>query len=92
MNRDDVKFAKNLKRLTKEKGLKITTLASKARINISTLHNYFNGVIPSHIISIKRIADYFDITIDQLLFEMIDKEKIEESEELTFEISIKKLK
>ena len=68
------KLAKNLKYLSEAKKIGLTRLAHKVNLNVSTLHNYYQGITPKNLISLKKIADFFDITLDQLLFSEIHKE------------------
>lgn len=63
-----VRLAENLNRLMKEKKIAMSTTAKKTSINRSTLHSYCNGVIPKHVITVKKLADFFGVTFEELLF------------------------
>lgn len=64
----EIRLAENLKQLIKDKNESITSTAKKAKMNKSTLHNYYHGVIPRNLIAIKDLADFFDISINELVF------------------------
>lgn len=68
MNKKEIKLAKNLNKLAREKNLKISTIAYKVGMSQSTLHSYFNGVEPKSMVALKKVADYFDVSIDELIF------------------------
>lgn len=69
MGRTNEYLGKNLQTMMKERGLSVATLARIIGMNKSTLHNYYNGVIPRNIESLKKLSEYFGIPIDKLLFE-----------------------
>ena len=62
------RLAENLSRLLKKKGLSVSQVAMAIEMNKSTLHNYCNGVVPRNIQTLIKIADFFDISLTELLF------------------------
>jgi transcriptional regulator with XRE-family HTH domain len=64
----DIKLAQNLNQQMIRNKLSLTKLARTVGLNKSTLHNYCNGVVPSNIDSLKKIADLFGMSIDELVY------------------------
>jgi transcriptional regulator with XRE-family HTH domain len=62
----EVKLSENLKRLSKKHKIRPTALARKVKANVSTIHNYFDGSVPQTILAIKQVADYFNISVDEI--------------------------
>ena len=95
----EITLSKNLEILLKQKSLSQTTIARKLSINKSTFHNYLNGIEPRSLITLLKIAKFFDVTLDQLVFGSplpIDTQQtkarhIDLSQEQRFEITIKPL-
>lgn len=56
-----------LKALRKEHGLKRSELARDLQINANTLANYENGTREASYQTLVALADYFKITVDELL-------------------------
>lgn len=59
----------NLKNLLLHKNISLNQLAKKTSINKSTLHNYLNGVDPQGLHALLKLAEFFEITIEELLFD-----------------------
>lgn len=68
-NEPSIQFAKNLNELMTAQNLTLETLAAKLSICKSSLHNYCNGVQPRNLQTIIKIADFFKISINDLIFE-----------------------
>ncbi len=64
----DMKLNKTLKRLLNESELSATELSKLTDIPLSTLHGWINGVEPKSISQLKKIADFFDVSLDFLCF------------------------
>ena len=60
-------FYKIIKSLRIEKGLKQTDLANILKINRRKISYWENGKVEPDIDTLIKIADYFDITIDELI-------------------------
>ena len=63
-----MKLQSILKTLMKENDISTTALAKSLDIPISTLHGWLQGAEPKNIGQIKKVADYFSITVDELCF------------------------
>lgn len=59
-------FAENLKRLRKEKNLTLRELAEELKIGKSTLSEYENAQKDPSLTNVKKIAGYFNESIDWL--------------------------
>lgn len=77
------------------KGITLSQVARKLGINKSTLHNYCNGIEPKALSTVKLLADYFGVSVQELLF----SEKIDVTElriigqiEGQFKVLIEKIK
>ena len=60
------KFSEIIKQLLKEHNLSISELAHAVNIPQNTLGNFVNGIREIRIENLCKIADYFDITLDEL--------------------------
>lgn len=72
----------------------ITSLARKVNIPVSSLHNCFHGMVPRKLSVLKKLADFFEISIDELVFEKkIDSVLIPSNIgiEGSFEVTIRRL-
>ncbi len=69
------RLAKNLTALMKEKHLTLSAVAKKNSINKTTLHNYMNGILPKNLLSIAKLAEFFDVSISDLLLGDIGEKK-----------------
>ncbi|MEM7646865.1 MAG: helix-turn-helix transcriptional regulator [Pseudomonadota bacterium] len=87
---------KKLRHLIERNHLSQHQLASALNINRSTLHNYLNGVQPQGLVTLIKISRYFDISLDELVFDQEGSSKknliYENFEEGTYEVIIKKIK
>lgn len=59
-------FPEKLKSLRREKNLSQKMLAEKLNFNYTTISNYENGRNEPNISTLIRIADIFDISLDEL--------------------------
>lgn len=94
MTENEIQLAQNLQRLIKREKITVKTLARKINTNDSTLYNYFNGVMPQGLIALMRLAEYFELSLEELLF---NKEKVsphfpkEQGIEGKYEVTVKKI-
>ena len=58
----------NLKQLAKDFDISIAQLARETKIPPQTLNNWLSGVEPRSLSQVKRVADYFGVSIDELCF------------------------
>lgn len=61
-------LAENLRLLQFEHKLTLKQLSEKTGIPKSTIHNWASGVAPHNLSQLKKLANLFKITIDQLIF------------------------
>ena len=64
----EMRLKQNLKRLIDEHKILLTQLSISLKIPNSTLHGWMNGVPPKNINDIKKVSDYFGISLDELCF------------------------
>lgn len=57
-----------LKKIMSENDIKVSQLSRAVKIPATTLHNWLSGQHPKNIHQLKRVADYFDISLDFLCF------------------------
>lgn len=57
-----------LKRLLNERGVTVTRLAKATSIPQQTLHNWLSGSEPRSIKQLKKVADYFSVTLDEITY------------------------
>jgi len=88
-----------LKKLIKEKGIKITALAKQCNIPLQTLHNYLGGQNPQNLDHVKKVADFFGVSLDYLCFGVKPKdvatEILTDKEEIyagIYEVVLRKIK
>lgn len=71
----DFILSKILQDLIKEHGLNISKLAELTGVNVQTIHNWSSGQKPKNIVQIKKVADFFDVSIEYLCFGESDNKK-----------------
>ena len=64
----EILLSKNLNKLMKARNLSQAKIARILNINKSTLHNYCNGIEPQGLTTIRNLADFFEVTVHELLF------------------------
>ncbi|WPU65905.1 helix-turn-helix domain-containing protein [Peredibacter starrii] len=57
-----------LKRLIADSGITVTHLSRATKIPAQTLHNWLAGAEPKSLTQLKKVADYFDVSLDYLCF------------------------
>lgn len=63
-----LKLKDNMKFYIRKSGLSIPLLAKETKISRQTLFNWSAGQKPSNISQVKVVADFFNISIDDLCF------------------------
>jgi len=63
-----VNIKTTLKRLVAESGITVTHLARATNIPAQTLHNWLAGAEPKSLVQLKRVSEYFDVSLDYLCF------------------------
>jgi len=64
----ELRLKENLEHLIDESGISITNLAKKCGINQQTIHNWLSGQSPKNISQVKKLADYFGCSIEDICF------------------------
>jgi hypothetical protein len=70
---DQMKLDKNLKKMMMTKKMSLKMLSSEVGLPTSTLHGWLNGAAPKSLVDLKKIADFFSISIDELCFGLTEK-------------------
>lgn len=61
-------FAENLTRVQAERGVTNYRIAKEIDVSQASIANWKNGTMP-HPRNVKRLADYFNVPVDELLSE-----------------------
>lgn len=91
---DKIFLSENLKKLARNRDISPVTLATRTNSNKSTVHNYFSGSLPQTVMTLKKIADYFEVGLDELVFREISIPLIKEKSaqvEGKYEVTIKRI-
>jgi transcriptional regulator with XRE-family HTH domain len=64
--REILSFAENLARIQAERGVTNYRIAKEIDVNQTSIVNWKNGTKP-HPRNVKRLADYFNVSVDELL-------------------------
>jgi len=59
---------KQLQKILLSEKLSLSELSQKTGIATQTLHNWINGAKPKNIDQLKKVANFFNISIDELCF------------------------
>jgi len=73
----EMKLKSQLSALIKQKGVTITTLAKTTKIPAQTIHNWIAGSKPRDLDQVKRVADYFEVSLDFLAYGIQLEQNIE---------------
>jgi len=61
-------FMKYLKQAIEKRGITVSKLSKATGIPNSTLANWLAGHIPKNVYQLKKVAEYFEISLDELIF------------------------
>lgn len=64
----DMKLASRLRQQINGRGVSVTALAKATRIPAQTIHNWLAGSKPRDLDQVKRVADYFGVSVDDLAY------------------------
>ena len=70
-------FEKKLKALMKSHNLTVTELAQRTGVPRTNIQQWLTGSSPN-IIQVDKVASYFDLTVDELVFGRKPKSSVEE--------------
>lgn len=68
--------------------LTVAKLSRATQVSQKTLHSWADGKQPKKLIEVKRVADYFDVSLDYLLFNVTKYEKKIVLEDIKEEINL----
>lgn len=72
-----MEFQKQLKKLLESKDMSASDLSRKVGISVKTIHNWLTGQAPRDINQVKKVANYFETSVDMLCFGVEAKESPE---------------
>lgn len=61
-------FSQNLRLLMEKRRIRFSDLAQKVSVPKSTIHRWMYGDQPRDLVALKKIADYFSISVDEICF------------------------
>jgi transcriptional regulator with XRE-family HTH domain len=64
----DMQLSKNLKKLLAVRDIKASQLARSTQVPFQTIHNWLAGQSPRNFDQVKSIAEYFEVSLDYLLY------------------------
>ncbi len=76
-------FSKNIKKYLKDKNLSLKEFSNQLNVSISTVHGWVNGIPPKSVVTLKKIADLMNCSIDELCFDQRKETELIETN-LTF--------
>lgn len=79
-------LALNLKRILKDKDMTVAQLSRKTKVPSQTLNNWLAGLEPRNIGQVKSVAQFFEITIDELVFGDVKKSYVNTLDQYSDEI------
>ena len=63
-----IDLSNNLRILLKQKGMTVLQLSRATNVPNSTIQNWLGGLEPRSLSHIKTVADYFDVSVDFLVY------------------------
>ena len=61
-------LSNNLKKMLLKKDIGLSKLSKSTGVPLTTLSNWINGQSPKNISQVKAVANYFSLTVDDLVF------------------------
>ncbi len=65
-------LSQNLKNLISEKRIRLSHLAREVEVPKSTIHTWMYGAQPRDLVALKKVAEYFSMSVDELCFGDLD--------------------
>lgn len=81
-------LASQLKKLMAKSGQNVAQVSRATGTSSKMLYSWLDGSHPSDLNAVKKVADYFNVTLDFLLFNISKTEKKISIEDLKEEISL----
>ncbi len=63
-----MKLAENLKALLKKHDITVAHLSRQTNVPMQTIHNWLMGHSPQNLIYLKKVAEYFGVSLEELCF------------------------
>lgn len=63
-----IKLNATLKKLLKDNDMTVAQLSRATKVPVQTIHNWIHGQDPRSFLQIKKIADFFKLTVDELVY------------------------
>lgn len=63
-----MQLAKCLRQLIRHHDMTVIELSKHTSVPVNTLHNWLSGQPPRNLNQVKAVADFFNVTIDRLVF------------------------
>ena len=70
-----MKLPSQLKKLLKKRDITVAQLSRSTGVNSKTIYSWIDGQSPRILSDVKKIAEYFDVSLDYLLFDETKYEK-----------------
>lgn len=87
---------KNLKKLLQKSGIKASDLSRAVGVSAKTIHNWLIGQKPRDIQQVKKVAEYFGVSLDYLCFGKTDPTTLDSFQEEinagVFEVVLRRVK
>ena len=61
-------FTKNLQKYLKSNNFSLKELSEALDVPSSTVHGWLNGIVPKNIVTLKKISNFLNCSIDELCF------------------------
>lgn len=81
-------LASQLRKLLNKYDLSVAKLSRATGVTQKTLHSWIDGNQPKDLNAVRKVADYFDVSLDYLIFNINRHEKKISIEDLKEEISL----
>jgi transcriptional regulator with XRE-family HTH domain len=70
---NNMNISKNLEKHLKAADITLNEFSKRISISPSTIHGWLNGVPPKNLKDLKKVAEYFNVTLDELCFGEVKK-------------------
>lgn len=81
-------FSQNLRRLMEERRIRLSHLAHEVSVPKSTIHSWMYGGQPRDLVALKKVADYFSLSVDAICFGDLNL-KLEETQSVALDLQTK---
>lgn len=67
---------RNISYLLKSRNIKLSALSITTKVPKQTLHNWLYGAEPKNILQVRKVAEYFKISIEELCFNDLERNHV----------------